>query len=104
MANGLRVVAQRLDVVGVVGISVHYSVGFRSEPAGRNGFAHLFEHLMFQGSARVAAGDHFRYMQAAGGSANSATLHDYIEYHASVDGWRIHEGQRCATSAPPFHP
>jgi zinc protease len=50
LANGLRVVLAPDPTAPVVGVSVHYDVGFRSEPEGRTGFAHLFEHLMFQGS------------------------------------------------------
>ena len=50
LPNGLRVVLAPDASAPVVGVSVHYDVGFRSEPEGRTGFAHLFEHLMFQGS------------------------------------------------------
>ena len=50
LSNGLRVLLAPDRGAGVVGVAVHYDVGFRSEPQGRTGFAHLFEHLMFQGS------------------------------------------------------
>ncbi|HEY2430708.1 MAG TPA: insulinase family protein, partial [Acidimicrobiales bacterium] len=50
LPNGLRVVLNPDRSAPVVGIAVYYDVGFRSEPEGRTGFAHLFEHLMFQGS------------------------------------------------------
>ncbi|MGW2325558.1 M16 family metallopeptidase [Streptomyces sp. NPDC001700] len=60
---------------------MHYGVGFRSEPAGRGGFAHLFEHLMFQGSANVARSEHIRIVQSSGGAANASTRQDYTEYY-----------------------
>ena len=60
MANGLRVLLAPDRGAGVVGVAVHYDVGFRSEPQGRTGFAHLFEHLMFQGSESLPKLEHFR--------------------------------------------
>ncbi|MEU7042838.1 pitrilysin family protein [Streptomyces varsoviensis] len=81
LPNGLRVVTQQLSGTASVGVAVHYGVGFRSEPPGRSGFAHLFEHVMFQGSARVGPADHFRYIQAAGGTANGSTHQDYTDYY-----------------------
>ena len=64
--NGLRVLFAPDRGAGVVGVSVHYDVGFRSEPAGRTGFAHLFEHLMFQGSESLPKLEHFRLVQSSG--------------------------------------
>src|SRR6266498_4395282 len=66
--NGLRVVLAPDRGAPVVGIAVYYDVGIRSEPEGRTGFAHLFEHLMFQGSANLEKLAHFRYVQASGRS------------------------------------
>ncbi len=88
LPNGLRVVlapdsegrpasAGRMPVVGV---SVHYDVGFRSEPQGRTGFAHLFEHLMFQGSESLEKLAHFRHVQGSGGVFNGSTHQDYTDY------------------------
>src|SRR6202023_361637 len=57
LSNGLRVVLNPAGSVPTVGIAVFYDVGFRSEPQGRTGFAHLFEHLMFQGSATLEKGE-----------------------------------------------
>ena len=54
LRNGLRVVLSPAPGSAAVGIGVHYDVGMRSEPEGRTGFAHLFEHLMFEGSQNVA--------------------------------------------------
>ncbi len=81
LANGLRVVVSPEAGTGVVAIAVHYAVGYRSEPPGRAGFAHLFEHLMFQGSENVGKLEHFRYVQGSGGSCNATTARDHTCYH-----------------------
>lgn len=78
--NGLRVVVAPQSGSGVVGVSVHYDVGFRSEPEGRTGFAHLFEHLMFQGSESLPKLEHFRVVQSSGGVFNGSTHLDYTDY------------------------
>jgi len=78
--NGLRVVLSPDATAPVVGVSVHYDVGFRSEPEGRTGFAHLFEHLMFQGSESLEKLAHFRHVQASGGTFNGSTHPDYTDY------------------------
>jgi zinc protease len=79
--NGLRVVLARDSSAPVVGVSVHYDVGFRSEPVGRTGFAHLFEHLMFQGSESLPKLAHFRHVQSSGGTFNGSTHLDYTDYY-----------------------
>jgi zinc protease len=84
LSNGLRVVLAPDPSAPVVGISVLYDVGFRSEPEGRTGFAHLFEHLMFQGSANLEKLEHFRYVQASGGLFNGSTHLDYTNYFESL--------------------
>lgn len=81
LPNGLRVVLVPDRGAPVVAVAVLYDVGTRSEPFGQAGFAHLFEHLMFQGSARIPKGEYLRRIQAAGGTANGATHHDYTEYY-----------------------
>jgi zinc protease len=78
--NGLRVVLTPDRSAPVVGVAVVYDVGIRSEPEGRTGFAHLFEHLMFQGSENLEKLAHFRYVQGAGGSFNGSTHLDYTDY------------------------
>jgi zinc protease len=78
--NGLRVVLSPDRSAPVVGVAVVYDVGIRSEPEGRTGFAHLFEHLMFQGSANLEKLAHFRHVQGAGGSFNGSTHLDYTDY------------------------
>jgi len=78
--NGLRVVLAPDATAPVVGVSVHYDVGFRSEPEGRTGFAPLFEHLMFQGSESLEKLAHFRHVQSSGGTFNGSTHPDYTDY------------------------
>src|ERR1700742_1093739 len=78
--NGLRVVLAPDRSAPVVGVAVLYDVGIRSEPEGRTGFAHLFEHLMFQGSANLEKLEHFRYVQSSGGVFNGSTHFDYTNY------------------------
>jgi zinc protease len=80
LPNGLRVVLAPDRSAPVVGIGVLYDVGMRSEPEGRTGFAHLFEHLMFQGSANLEKLEHFRYVQSSGGTFNGSTHVDYTNY------------------------
>ena len=78
--NGLRVVLTPDRSAPVIGVAVVYDVGIRSEPEGRTGFAHLFEHLMFQGSENLEKLAHFRYVQGAGGTFNGSTHLDYTDY------------------------
>jgi predicted Zn-dependent peptidase len=80
LGNGLRVLFSPDHSAPVVGIAVYYDVGMRSEPQGRTGFAHLFEHLMFQGSASLEKLAHFRYVQSSGGTFNGSTHLDYTNY------------------------
>ena len=80
LANGLRVVLAPDRSAPVIGVAVLYDVGIRSEPEGRTGFAHLFEHLMFQGSANLDKLEHFRYVQSSGGVFNGSTHFDYTNY------------------------
>jgi zinc protease len=84
LENGLRVVLAPDRSVPVVAVSVYYDVGMRNEPEGRTGFAHLFEHLMFQGSANVAKMEHARLVQAAGGTFNGSTHQDYTNYFEAL--------------------
>lgn len=80
LPNGLRVVLSPDRSAPVIGVAVVYDVGIRSEPEGRTGFAHLFEHLMFQGSGNLEKLAHFRYVQGAGGTFNGSTHLDYTDY------------------------
>ncbi|MFE7271151.1 M16 family metallopeptidase [Streptomyces sp. NPDC057623] len=84
LKNGLRVIAQKLHGISGVGISVNYRVGFRTEFRSRSGFAHLFEHMMFQGSRNVSRGEHFARIQAFGGTVNANTFPDSTDYYQVV--------------------
>ncbi|HSE27325.1 MAG TPA: pitrilysin family protein [Gemmatimonadales bacterium] len=80
LANGLRVVLSPDTGAPTVVVAVYYRVGFRSEPRGRSGFAHLFEHLMFQGSANLGKMEFIRLVQANGGILNGSTRCDFTNY------------------------
>jgi zinc protease len=84
LANGLRVILSRDDRTPIVAVNLWYTVGSRHEQPGKTGFAHLFEHLMFQGSANVAKGEHFSLLQAAGGSVNATTSWDCTTYFETL--------------------
>jgi zinc protease len=80
LSNGLKVVVSEDRTAPVALVEVMYNIGFRSEPKGRTGFAHLFEHMMFQGSANVKKMEHVAIMQQAGGVVNGSTRFDYTNY------------------------
>lgn len=82
--NGLRVMLAPDNSAPVIAVAVSYDVGMRSEPQGRTGFAHLFEHLMFQGSENLEKLAHFRYIQSAGGVFNGSTHADFTDYFATL--------------------
>jgi predicted Zn-dependent peptidase len=89
LPNGLKVVISEDHSSPVVDVSVYYNVGSRVEPKGRTGFAHLFEHMMFQGSANVKKFEHVRYVEANGGSTNGHTDFDYTNYYETVPADRV---------------
>lgn len=82
--NGLRVIISSDHATPVVAVNLWYNVGSRDESPGRTGVAHLFEHLMFQGSAEVASGEHLAILQHAGGSVNATTSFDRTNYFETV--------------------
>ena len=82
--NGLRVVLHRDERTPVVAVHVMYHVGSKDERPGRTGFAHLFEHLLFQGTEHVPKGEHFRLIQNAGGTLNGSTWFDRTNYFETV--------------------
>ncbi|MEM7446949.1 MAG: pitrilysin family protein [Myxococcota bacterium] len=84
LANGLRVVLSPDRTVPTVAIAIYYDVGSRDEVPGREGFAHLFEHMMFKGSANVADGEHFSLITARGGRANATTSRDRTNYFQTL--------------------
>lgn len=65
-------------------VNLWYHVGSKNERPGRTGFAHLFEHMLFQGSANVGTNEHFRYVQQVGGVANGSTWYDRTNYYETV--------------------
>ena len=87
--NGLRVVVSEDPVTPNVAVCLWYGVGSRHEQSGRTGFAHLFEHVMFQGSANVAKGEHFELVQAAGGSLNGTTSFDRTNYFETMPSHQL---------------
>ena len=76
LANGLRMVMVEDHTTPIINLQVWYHVGSKDERAGRTGFAHLFEHLMFQGSAHVAPEQHTRIVESMGGVSNAYTTED----------------------------
>jgi zinc protease len=92
LPNGLRVVVSEDHVAPVVTVGVYYNVGFRVEPKGRTGFAHLFEHMMFQGSANVKKFEHAKLVEANGGSLNGHTDFDYTNYYETLPSNRVETG------------
>ena len=84
LANGLRVVLSKDSAVPVVSVAVYYDVGSRNEREGRTGFAHLFEHMMFQGSENVAKAAHFQYIFNAGGTMNGTTSTERTNYFETL--------------------
>lgn len=104
LGNGLRVIVAPDRASPLVGVAVIYDVGFRSEPEGRTGFAHLFEHLMFQGSANVGKFEHMQIVQSAGGVVNGHTLPDLTAYYEALPASELElalwlEGDRMASLA-----
>ena len=92
LPNGLKVVISEDHMAPVVTVAVYYNVGFRLEPKGRTGFAHLFEHMMFQGSANVKKFEHAKFVEANGGSLNGHTDFDYTNYYQTLPSNRVELG------------
>ena len=92
LPNGLKVVISEDHIAPVVTVAVYYNVGFRLEPKGRTGFAHLFEHMMFQGSANVKKFEHAKFVEANGGSLNGHTDFDYTNYYQTLPSNRVELG------------
>ncbi len=92
LGNGLRVVAAPDPSFPVVAINLWYGVGSRDERPGRTGFAHLFEHMMFQGSAHVEKNGHFEHVERAGGSLNGSTWYDRTNYYETLPSHHLDLG------------
>ncbi len=84
LSNGLRVILCEDHAVPVVTTALYYDVGSRNEKIGRTGFAHLFEHMMFQGSENVPKAAHFQYIFNAGGTMNGTTSTERTNYYETL--------------------
>ena len=84
LANGLRLITYVDRTTPVAAVNIWYHVGSKDERPGRTGFAHLFEHLMFQGSENVTKAEHLSLLESIGGSANATTWLDRTNYFAVV--------------------
>jgi zinc protease len=84
LKNGLHVVLHKDNSNPLVSVDIWYHVGSKNEEPNRTGFAHLFEHMMFQGSANVRKSEHFKYLQGAGGFVNGSTSQDRTNYLETV--------------------
>jgi predicted Zn-dependent peptidase len=100
--NGMRVIVAPDNLAPVVAINIWYEVGSRHEDPGRTGFAHLFEHFMFQGSRHVSKAEHFAIVQSAGGVNNATTYFDRTNYFETLPSHQLElalwlEADRMAT-------
>jgi zinc protease len=89
LPNGLRVIVAEDHLAPVVGVNIWYDVGSKNERPGKTGFAHLFEHVMFQGSAHVAKTEHIALVQAAGGTMNGTTWLDRTNYYETLPSHQL---------------
>ncbi|MGA3056811.1 MAG: pitrilysin family protein [Candidatus Limnocylindrales bacterium] len=102
LANGLRLIVSEDHLAPVVAVNVWYNVGSKHEVPGKTGFAHLFEHVMFQGSRHVAKAEHMALVQAAGGTMNGTTWLDRTSYFETMPSHQLElalwlEADRMAT-------
>ena len=102
LPNGLRLIIAEDHLAPVVAVNLWYNVGSKHEQPGRTGFAHLFEHVMFQGSAHVGKAEHMAIVQAAGGVANGSTWLDRTNYFETLPSNQLElalwlEADRLAT-------
>src|SRR3972149_3266952 len=102
LPNGLRLVLSEDHLAPVVAVNVWYAVGSKHEQRGKTGFAHLFEHIMFQGSRHVAKTEHQGLVQGAGGTNNGTTWLDRTNYFETLPSHQLElaiwlEADRMAT-------
>jgi predicted Zn-dependent peptidase len=105
LENGLRVFLSPDGRTPIVAVNLWYDVGSRHEQKGRTGFAHLFEHMMFQGSANVAKGEHFSLINGVGGTLNASTWTDRTNYFETLPSHELElalwlESDRLANLLP----
>ncbi len=89
LPNGLRVVLSPEKSAPLVTVAVYYNIGFRIEPRDRTGFAHLFEHLMFQGSKNLGKLEYIKLVESNGGVLNGSTRFDFTNYFAVVPSHKL---------------
>src|SRR6184192_3177274 len=89
LPNGLKVVISEAHTAPTVTVAVYYGIGFRVEPKGQTGFAHLFEHMMFQGSANVKKMEHAKIVESNGGNLNGSTRLDFTNYYETLPSDRV---------------
>ncbi|NOX89999.1 MAG: insulinase family protein [Calditrichaeota bacterium] len=92
LENGLHVILHRDQQVPIVSINLWYRVGSRNEQPGKTGFAHLFEHMMFQGSQHVPPEMHFQLIQSIGGTLNGSTFFDRTNYYETLPSHYLEMG------------
>src|ERR1035438_6758919 len=84
LKNGMKVILSQDNSVPVVAVYMLYDVGSRDEEKGHTGFAHLFEHMMFEGSANAPKGRHYKLVEGNGGSLNGSTHPDFTDYFETL--------------------
>jgi predicted Zn-dependent peptidase len=89
LSNGLRLIVAEDHLAPVVAVNIWYNVGSKHEQPGKTGFAHLFEHVMFQGSAHVGKAEHIALIQAAGGTMNGTTWLDRTNYFETLPAHQL---------------
>ena len=92
LENGLHVILHQDNSTPIVTVSVLYHVGSKNEPEGRTGFAHFFEHLMFEGSDNIERGEYMKIIQAAGGQLNANTSQDRTFYYETLPSNQLELG------------
>lgn len=90
--NGLHVILHQDNTTPIVNVSVLYHVGAKNEPEGRKGFAHFFEHLMFEGSPNIERGEFFKIIENAGGQLNANTSNDRTFYYETLPSHQLELG------------
>ncbi|MDQ2941674.1 MAG: insulinase family protein [Chloroflexota bacterium] len=105
LPNGLRIVLSQDDRAPIVAVNLWYDVGSKHENAGKTGFAHLFEHMMFQGSLHVEKGEHMSLVQGSGGTLNASTWLDRTNYYETLPSHELElalwlEADRMASLLP----
>jgi len=89
LANGLRVIYSEDHATPIVSVDVWYNTGSRNERPGHSGFAHLFEHMMFQGSGHVKKSEHLQLVERAGGNVNGSTTEERTNFFETVPSNRL---------------